>query len=86
VSLSPRLQHVVELHDPTPLRVEFHDPCCPCHWCVEEEADAAAQRDLDTFVRAGKLAAWGIAIGSAIAFAIDAHGALLALAALAGAR
>jgi hypothetical protein len=67
-------------------RVEFHGPDCDCCWCTEEAADAAAQRDLDTFVRAGKRAGWGLVIGTAIAFAIDAHGAWLTLASFVGAR
>lgn len=86
MSVEPRLLRTYELHDPTPLTVEFHGTGCPCCWCVEAEVDAAAERDLDTFVRAGKLAAWGMAIGSALAFAVDAHGAWLTLASFLGAR
>lgn len=72
--------------------LQFHDPECPCLPCdqmrLEAEQRAAAHVPvepatpvLDAFCQAGWLAGAGILIGSAIAFAIDPHGATHALAA-----
>lgn len=76
---APRVQRRYELREPNILVVDFHDPACPCHDCETMRAEAAAREAIRTFCAAGWLSLLGVAIGSAIAFAIDPHGAWLAL-------
>lgn len=71
-----QLHRVYEFSQPEPLRVEIHDPDCPC--CAPPE-DCAL-----TFIDLGKLAWWGMIAGSAIAFMIDPAGAAHALLAAVG--
>lgn len=81
--------HVIEKRELPAFVIEIHDPECPCIPCDQARFDAEAAAAtpeaeaptplLDAFCNAGWLAGLGMLIGSAIAFAYDAHGAWLAL-------
>ncbi|WP_174286662.1 hypothetical protein [Sphingomonas bacterium] len=72
MTVNAELHRVYEFQRPEPLRVEIHDIDCPC--CAPPD-----DRQL-TFADLGRLAWWGMAAGTAIAIAIDPHGAWQALA------
>ena len=75
----PRLIRGYDLHHPEDLRVEFHEPGCPCFFCALHRQDDPSPEPALSFGQIGALVWLGLAIGTAIAFAIDPHGAWLAL-------
>ena len=74
-----RLHRVVDQRDPAGAHVEIHAPECDCAACTPYRQPAPAEPPALTFQQVGALVWIGLAIGSAIAFAIDPHCAWLAL-------
>lgn len=77
----PQVQRRYEVKAPNLYVVDFHHDDCDCPVC-ESMRDRSATDDpaaLLAFCVAGWMAWAGLAIATAIAFAIDPHGAWLAL-------
>ncbi len=74
-----RLPRADETARPAPVHVEFHGYDCDCGGCPTPRRSRPAKAPELTFLQIGNLVWLGLAIGSAIAFAIDPHGAWLAL-------
>ena len=79
--IDPRLHRAVQLPELMARDVEIHEFGCQCGGCEPYVPSVPTRL---TAADIGKLAIAGAAVGSAIAFAIDAHGAAAALLATVG--